>query len=217
MNPRGLSAAILAVMVLPMTISAQTATGRMAGTVLDPSGSAIPAAQVTVRSESTVAAVVLETNMAGAFSASALAPGLYTVEISSPGFRTHSIEHLKVDVARETSVPPVLLELGVATEVVVVEGGVNQVQTTNAEVSSIVTARPDLGIADHWPRPPELRPPAGRRHLQRDRNHCDQRPAHIVLDRHDRRHQRPGQLHSHRTPSTTCRAALFWTRSRSFR
>ncbi|MDE0125956.1 MAG: TonB-dependent receptor [Bryobacterales bacterium] len=139
MNPRGLSAAILAVMVLPMTISAQTATGRMAGTVLDPSGSAIPAAQVTVRSESTVAAVVLETNMAGAFSASALAPGLYTVEISSPGFRTHSIEHLKVDVARETSVPPVLLELGVATEVVVVEGGVNQVQTTNAEVSSVVT------------------------------------------------------------------------------
>ncbi len=118
----------------------QGATGRLAGTVLDPSEAAVPGAEVVVRNESTSAALVLATNAAGAFSAPALSAGLYTLEISSPGFRSYTVEHLKVDVARETSLPRVVLELGVASEVIVVEGGVSQVQTTSAEVTSVVTS-----------------------------------------------------------------------------
>lgn len=125
---------------VPQAAFAQSATGRLAGTVLDPSKAPIPAAEVSVRSESTGAELVLETNAVGAFSAAALAPGLYTVEVSAVGFRSHTVEHQKVDVARATSLPPIVLELGLETEVVVVEGGVSQVQTTNAEVTSIVTA-----------------------------------------------------------------------------
>ena len=118
----------------------QSATGRIAGTVLDPSRSAIPGAEVIVRSESTSTSLILETNAAGGFAAASLAPGLYAVEVSADGFRGHTVEHQKVDVARETSLPPIVLELGVATEVVVVDGGISQVQTTNAEVTSIVTS-----------------------------------------------------------------------------
>ena len=132
-------AAVAAVLVLAPEGLPQSATGRLAGTVLDPSRAAIPAASVVVRSEATGNSLTLETNVAGAFSAAALAPGLYTIEVVADGFRSHTVEHQKVDVARETSLPPIVLELGLATEVVVVEGGVSQVQTTNAEVTSIVT------------------------------------------------------------------------------
>ena len=128
------------VALTPHTAFSQSATGRLTATVLDPSKAAIPAAAVIVRSEATGTVLVLETNAAGAFSATALAPGLYTVEVSAEGFRSHTVEHQKVDVARATSLPPIVLELGLATEVVVVEGGIRQVQTTNAEVTSIVTS-----------------------------------------------------------------------------
>ena len=130
---------VIAITYFPFTLQSQSATGRLSGTVLDPSRAAIPGAEVVVRSESTAATVTLETNSAGAFLAISLSPGLYTIEVSSAGFRGHTIEHQKVDVARETSLAPIVLELGVATEVVVVEGGVSQVQTTNAEVTSVVT------------------------------------------------------------------------------
>ena len=113
----------------------------MSGTVLDPTLAAVPGADVIVRRDSTGTTTNLVTNSAGAFATGALAPGFYTLEVSASGFRSYALESLKVDVARETSVPPIVLELGVATETVVVEGGVNQVQTTNAEVSSVVTSR----------------------------------------------------------------------------
>ena len=129
----------IAIAYSPTTLEGQSATGRLSGTVLDPSRAAIPGAEVVVRSESTTAAVTIETNAAGGFLAASLFPGLYTVEVSAESFRTHAIEHQKVDVALETSLPPIVLELGVASEVVVVEGGVSQVQTANAEVTSVVT------------------------------------------------------------------------------
>ncbi len=130
----------LGIVLAPAVAFAQSATGRLAGTVLDPTRAAIPDAEVIVRSESTGTALGLETNAAGAFAAASLAPGLYTVEVSAEGFRSHTVEGQKVDVARATALPPIVLELGLSTEVVVVEGGVSQVQTTNAEVSSIVTS-----------------------------------------------------------------------------
>ena len=67
-------------------------------------------------------------------------PGYYTVEVVAEGFKAYTVEAQKVDVARETSLPPIVLELGAASEVIVVEGGVSQVQTTNAEVTSVVTS-----------------------------------------------------------------------------
>jgi len=130
---------ILALLAVALA-NAQASTGRLAGTVLDPSGAAIPAAAITVRSDATGAEIELQTNTAGGFLAVSLMPGNYTVEVLAEGFKAHMIEAQKVDVARETSLPPIVLEIGAATEVVVVEGGVSQVQTTNAEVTSVVTA-----------------------------------------------------------------------------
>ena len=107
--------------------------------VLDATKASIPGASVMVRSESTGATIELETNVAGSFSVGSLVPGLYTIEVSSDGFRKYTVNHQKVDVAVATSLPPIILELGPSAEVVVVEGDIARVQTSNAEVTSIVT------------------------------------------------------------------------------
>ena len=117
----------------------QTSSGRLSGTLLDPSGAAIVGAQITIRSESSGAVSLLVTDASGAFHAVSLLPGLYTVEADVEGFRRQVVQGVKIDIAKETSVPPIQLELGPLTETVVVEGGVSQVQTTNAELSSTVT------------------------------------------------------------------------------
>ena len=118
---------------------AQTASGRLSGTVLDPSGAAVVAAPVTVRSESQGAAFSVVTDGSGSFLVAALPSGEYAVEVDVAGFQRKIVRGVKVDIAKETSLPPLRLELGSLAEVVEVEGGVPQVQTTTAELSSTVT------------------------------------------------------------------------------
>jgi hypothetical protein len=64
-----LTVALCALAALSVAAFGQTATGRISGTILDPSGAAVPAARVTIRSEASGAAAAAETSAAGAFSA----------------------------------------------------------------------------------------------------------------------------------------------------
>ncbi len=128
----------LAASVAPL--AAQTATGRISGTVLDPSQAAVGGAAVTVRSEASGAATETITGATGAFSVVDLAAGRYTVEVDLSGFHRHVVTGVKVDVASETSLPPIVLELGEVTESIEVVADATQVQTTNAEMTATVTA-----------------------------------------------------------------------------
>ena len=136
---RGLFSLLVVLCVVPPSLPAQTATGRLSGTVLDSTGAAIPGAAVTVRSETSGLAVWLETDAAGGFIALALPSGQYSVEAEAEAFQRQIVRTVKVDVARETSLPPIRLEIGSITESIEVKGGVSQVQTTTAEISSTVT------------------------------------------------------------------------------
>jgi len=121
-------------------VAAQTATGRISGTVLDPTGAAVQDALITIRSESSGATFSAVTSSAGGFTAIDLPAGIHAVEVEVPGFRRHVVQNIKVDVATEASLPPIRLEIGEITSVVEVEGGVSQVQTTTAELTSTVTS-----------------------------------------------------------------------------
>ena len=121
-------------------LNGQTATGRISGTVLDPTHAAVEGAAVVVRSEASGAATATVTSASGAFSVVDLAAGRYTIEVDVPGFRGHVASGVKVDVASETSHPPIVLELGEVTDSIEVVADVSQVQTTNAEMTTTVTA-----------------------------------------------------------------------------
>jgi hypothetical protein len=66
---------------------AQTDTGAISGIVTDASGAIVPGARITITSEATNVSVVVATNAAGFYSAPALHPGRYDIEVARDGFQ----------------------------------------------------------------------------------------------------------------------------------
>ncbi len=138
-NTIGLALAVAACVWVAPRAQPQSSAGRLSGTVVDATGAAIPGASVLVRNESTGVELQLETNAAGGYTAVSLPAVLYTLEISAEGFNRQILRGIKVDIAAETAVPPVELQVGeadFAIEVVAVAGGV---QSANAELTKTVT------------------------------------------------------------------------------
>jgi len=130
---------IASVLVFAASLQAQV-SGRMSGRVVDPSGAAIAGANVKlVLADGAAAVVRATTNAEGLFFLSAIRPENYDLVIEAPGFRKESIRQIKVNPQQETSLGAIKLELGAVTEVVEVQGSANIVQTSNAEVSSVIT------------------------------------------------------------------------------
>ena len=71
--------------------SAQTSTtGAIRGTVTDSQGAVITSATVTVTSQGTSAVRAVATDKDGQYVVGLLPPGLYTVTIAAPGFKTET-------------------------------------------------------------------------------------------------------------------------------
>src|SRR5262245_25767184 len=76
-----------------------TTLGSIVGTVLDSTGSSVPAARVRVLNTQTGVARETTTNEGGGFSALSLIPGIYSVEVTAPNFQKQLQENLKLEVA----------------------------------------------------------------------------------------------------------------------
>src|SRR6185503_15967107 len=108
---------------------ALAAGGRIAGTVTDPTGAAMPGVTVTIRG--TVATRTVTTNAEGRFSVE-LPPGRYTMTAESPGFTTARIELMVV--AGRTVTPTLVMQVGSLAETISVTA-VGRRSATNAVVS----------------------------------------------------------------------------------
>src|SRR3954447_13033348 len=86
---------ILAVFVF--AAAAQVMTGRLEGTVTDSQGASIPASQIKVMNGQTGQNFSLVTDEKGSWSLPSLSTGTYTVTISHTGFKTSTINGVKVD------------------------------------------------------------------------------------------------------------------------
>lgn len=114
--------------------------GRLVGIVSDPTGAAVPNAQVDVLIPGgTQAVYVTKTNDAGLFSFSAIRPETYEVHISAPGFSRFVARRIKIDPLSETSLGTVKMELAATEQTVEVVAGVDAVQLTSNELSTTVT------------------------------------------------------------------------------
>jgi hypothetical protein len=132
----------LAVMSLALfatfTVSAQTTSGRLVGTVSSPDG-VLPGASVIVTDLKTGKETTLTADGEGGFRLSNLDVGDYTVKVSAPGFKTTSAT-ISIQVGQEYSLP-VVLEVGAVTEIVTVTQGTDVINSTNAELNSTLTNR----------------------------------------------------------------------------
>jgi hypothetical protein len=120
----------------PSALRAQTAVdGAVAGTVVDTSGAVLPTATVIVHSTATNADQTVQADASGYFRVSRLAPGDYTVTITSPGFANYTAQHVVVEVGKLTEITP-KLGLGNASATVEVS---SDVPVINTETSDFTT------------------------------------------------------------------------------
>ena len=116
---------------------AQT-TGRIAGTVSDPTGSVVVAAKVTVTSNATAAQRQVFTGAAGNYAVALLPPGKYGVKVAAAGFKTQIIENVTVSIT-ETTVLDATLAVGAAPgESVTVHSTVPAVQNGGPQLGRMV-------------------------------------------------------------------------------
>ena len=108
------------------------ATGAIAGSVLDTSGSSISAADVQIVNSSTESVGrKLSTNSDGEFVAALLPPGKYYVVVNKSGFGQAKAEGIEVRVTETTRVT-ITLKPGAVSEKVEISAQISTVETTNA-------------------------------------------------------------------------------------
>ena len=108
------------------------ATGAITGIVVDTSGGAIAEAEVQIIDTRTeLLARKLPTNVDGAFTATLLPPGVYSVVVDKPGFAVAKAGSIEVRVTETTRVT-ITLKPGAVTEKVEISAQITTVETTNA-------------------------------------------------------------------------------------
>ncbi len=130
----------LSIILLAKTVSAQTATSRITGTVLDPTGAVIQGAVVTAKNEATGVEYKTTTTSAGTYALESLPVGSYTITVEYPGFRTY-VGTRNVLTIGAPLVVNVTLEVGQPTEVVEVTGAYERIETSHAMLGGVVTQR----------------------------------------------------------------------------
>src|SRR5712692_11623001 len=76
------------VLLLSARVMAQVQAGRIVGTVVDPTGAAVPEASITVTEVQTNISRTVSSSERGEYAVTPLTPGIYQVKITRNGFRT---------------------------------------------------------------------------------------------------------------------------------
>ncbi len=132
-----LFAAILAVPLAPAAM-AQSDNSSLSGAVTDSSGALLPNAKVTIHNAATGAESVLTTGANGGYTFPNVQPGTYSIRVESTGFQPSTVENIAVDPSIGRRVD-VALKVGDAGTNIVVQAGVDAVQTESAVVGQLVT------------------------------------------------------------------------------
>ena len=127
----------LAALLATASASAQTSMGGVSGMVVDSSGARVPGATVTLTNTATNVANVRQTNDSGFYTFVNVRPGSYTVTVELQGFTKASVESFAVGV-NETVARNVTLQVGALTETTVVKSQSELIQTSSAELGTVV-------------------------------------------------------------------------------
>jgi Carboxypeptidase regulatory-like domain len=117
---------------------AQLDRGTISGTVLDPSGGAIPGATVTITAAGTNVSYTVETNEHGQYNMPNLPIGAYSIKYEASGFKVLLRENLTLQISQVLRID-VRMEVGIAADVVNVTAQAPLVQTDTPEVGTTVT------------------------------------------------------------------------------
>jgi len=137
---RWLASILIVLALCPVGMIAQGLFGTISGTVSDSSGAVVPNASVRVTNVNTGVIVTVTTNHEGAYTAGSLNPGVYDVQAWMAGFKAAVANGITLQVNANPRVN-LALDLGLATETIVVRGGSEMLQTQQSSVGQTVTSQ----------------------------------------------------------------------------
>ncbi|HEU5409236.1 MAG TPA: carboxypeptidase-like regulatory domain-containing protein, partial [Nitrospira sp.] len=119
---------------------AQVDTGGLTGTVTDPSGAVIPAATVAITNSATGIVTKGTTTSTGRYVFGAVAPGIYSLQVTKTGFGTYSASGITVHI-QQTPTVNIVLKPGSTTETVTVSATTPLMQAQSAELNQTITGQ----------------------------------------------------------------------------
>ena len=120
---------------VPCIVFGQGVTGRIQGTVHDPSNAVIVGATVTITNQATGYRAEVSTTQAGEYLAPNMPPGKYTVSVKSAGFKSAESKDIVVIVDSLTTVD-FSLQVGAQTEQVMVSATAQLVDTETSAMGN---------------------------------------------------------------------------------
>src|SRR5437773_1020910 len=119
---------------------AQESRATMVGQVRDPTSAVIPNAKVRITHVATSVTVTVPTNEQGNYVAPYLIPGVYTVVCDASGFKQFRREGVELRVNDRVEIN-IFLQIGDATETVLVTGESTMLETATASTGQVVDGR----------------------------------------------------------------------------
>lgn len=129
---------LLAVLLLPGLVSAQSSDAVLVGIIEDASGAALPGANITATNTSTGVTRQVVANESGAWQIGPLPPGTYELRTARPGFKTAVRSGVVLQTGATLKID-ITLELGDVSEKVEVTAEAPMLQTQETSVGSVIT------------------------------------------------------------------------------
>jgi hypothetical protein len=124
-------------LLLPASMTAQSASAELHVAVKDPKGALLKAATVTVRNEARNFERTVKENVEGEYQFLLLPPGQYNVVVEAAGFAKTTISNVTVTVGQRAELP-VVLQLASVSETVNVSGEAELIQTQVTSANTTV-------------------------------------------------------------------------------
>ncbi|MBL8236767.1 MAG: carboxypeptidase regulatory-like domain-containing protein [Bryobacterales bacterium] len=131
---------IFTALLAALPLEAQDARGTVLGRVVDPTGAAVPGADVRITNANTGVAAGAKTNDLGNFSMPYLLPGTYTLTAEAGGFKKWVRTEIQVRINDSVEVN-VALEVGATTETIEVKDTTPLLSTAEASLGQVIDER----------------------------------------------------------------------------
>ena len=146
--------------LLGLSAFAADVSGRIRGTVTDPSGAVVVNTTVTATNVQTGIAYTAKSNNTGNYQFLQLPVGKYNISATAPGFQTFTATGIVLNIDQDY-VQPINFQVGQEAQTVEVQASAVQVDTTNIQLSNVVEAKQivDLPlIGRNWTQLEQLEP-----------------------------------------------------------
>ncbi len=131
--------AFLSTFIFAGLVGGQGLTGSISGTVTDPSGSAVPDADVTITNVATSQTRQTKSDASGDFVFTQLLPGTFRVVVSGQGFKRYEENNVIVSSTERVVLKRIELQVGDVTQTIEVKAEAARLQTQSAERSGLIS------------------------------------------------------------------------------